>query len=84
MKRRIEINIETRRVWLVGSTRRRTGFFCEGCNERVEMVSADEAAVIARVTPRRIYRWIEAGEIHFEETSEGLMLICPNSLRGAD
>jgi len=48
------------------------------------MVSADEAAVIARVSPRTIYRWIEAGEIHFEESSEGLMLICPNSLRGAD
>jgi hypothetical protein len=82
MKRRIEINIETRRVWVVGSARQRTCCFCEDCNEQVQMLSADEAAIIACVSPRIIYRWIEAGEIHFAETSGGL-LICANSLSRA-
>lgn len=48
------------------------------------MLSADEAAVITGVSPRIIYRWIEAGEIHFIETSDSSILICLNSLSRED
>jgi excisionase family DNA binding protein len=84
VKRRIEINIETRRTWVVRPAREQTFSFCGRCNEQVRMLSADEAAVIARVSPRVIYRWVEAGEIHFTETSGGLILICLDSLNRAD
>lgn len=43
------------------------------------MVTPEEAAVLACVSPRTIYRGVEAGRIHFMETPEGLLLICLNS-----
>ena len=45
------------------------------------MLTADEAAIMARVSTRVIYQWIEADEIHFAETDDGLILICINSLK---
>lgn len=83
MKRTIEINIETRRTWIVQPPREQLFSFCEKCREQVRMLSADEAAIIARVSPRMIYRWIEADEIHFAESLGGLILICVNSLNRA-
>lgn len=44
------------------------------------MVTPDEAAAITGVTPRNIYRWIEAERLHYTEMPEGLLLICINSL----
>jgi predicted site-specific integrase-resolvase len=44
------------------------------------MVSPDEAAALVQASPRIIYRWVEAGVVHFTETPEGL-LICLDSLR---
>jgi hypothetical protein len=38
-----------------------------------------EAATLARVDTRTIYRWIETAQIHFTET-EGQMLVCLGSL----
>jgi predicted site-specific integrase-resolvase len=39
-----------------------------------------EAATLARVDTRTIYRWIETAQIHFTETAEGQMLVCLGSL----
>ena len=44
------------------------------------MVTADEAAELSGVSPRTIYRRVEAGSLHFAETNEGYLLICTNSL----
>ena len=44
------------------------------------MAPADEAAKRARVSTRAIFRLAEAGDVHFKETSDGLLLICLNSL----
>ena len=38
-----------------------------------------EAATLARVDTRTIYRWIETAQIHFTET-EGQMLVCLDSV----
>ncbi len=54
--------------------------WCEACAAQVRMVTAEEAAMIAEVSARAIYRRVEAGRIHFTETPEGLLLICFNSL----
>jgi hypothetical protein len=43
-----------------------------------------EAAVIANVTQRTLFRRIEAGDLHFAETGEGAVLVCLNSLKTAD
>ena len=48
---------------------------CTGCGEEVEMVTPEHAAEIAGVTLRTIYRWIDAGNIHFVE-NRGQVLVC--------
>jgi hypothetical protein len=54
--------------------------WCEGCAGPVEMFTPEEAAALARVTSRAIYRWVEANRVHFTEAPEGYILICLSSL----
>ena len=79
-KRRTEITIEKERVLLIRRRHASAVAWCASCHERVRMVTADEAARMAGVSPRTIYRWIEAERLHFIETPEGLLLVCINSL----
>jgi hypothetical protein len=44
------------------------------------MFTPDQAALIANVSSRTIYRRVEAGEMHYTETAEGFLLVCANSL----
>ena len=53
--------------------------WCKVCGIEVDMLNPEEAAAIAQVSTRTIYRWIEAGEIHHVETGDHL-LICPKQL----
>ena len=78
-RKRTEITIETERV-LVVSRSNKLITWCGGCGAHVEMLTADEAALLAGVSTRAIFRWAEAGQIHFAETPEGLLLVCPNAL----
>lgn len=47
------------------------------------MVSPDEAAVLFHLPVRVIYRLIEAGQLHFEETPAGSVSVCLESLGSA-
>ena len=82
MKRRTEIFVETERLVVMarrfGPTREPQ--WCDSCDEGVDMLTTDHAAIVARVTSRTIFRWAESGRLHITETPEGLLLICPNSL----
>jgi hypothetical protein len=80
MKRRIEITFETRRVLVVGGRTVSAAGWCGACGERVRLVTAEEAARLACVTTRVIYRRVEAGQLHFIESQDGLLLICRHSL----
>jgi len=44
------------------------------------MVTIDEAAKLARVSSRTVYRWVEDDSLHFTETSDGRLLICCESI----
>jgi hypothetical protein len=44
------------------------------------MLTPDEAAAAAGVSPRVIHEWAEAARLHSIETSDGALLVCPNSL----
>lgn len=44
------------------------------------MVTPEQAAVIARVSVRVIFRWVESGAIHFVEGADGSLGICLRSL----
>jgi hypothetical protein len=44
------------------------------------MLRPEEAAATAGVTVRTVNRWVEAEVVHFEETPDGLLFICANSV----
>jgi hypothetical protein len=44
------------------------------------MLRPEEAAAAAGVTVRTVNRWVEAAAVHFDETADGLLLICSNSV----
>ncbi len=81
-KRRTEAGVEIEREVVVRrpSPRVVVQAFCEGCARPVTMVTAEEAAAIAGVTRRAIYRWVEAHTVHFAEMPDGGLLICLKSL----
>ena len=44
------------------------------------MVPAEQAAVVAHVPVRTIYRWVETAVIHYREAPGGSMMVCLKSL----
>ena len=44
------------------------------------MVAAEQAAIVANVPVRTIYRWVETGLIHYKEGSNGSISVCVKSL----
>jgi hypothetical protein len=48
------------------------------------MVTPEEAARLAGVSWREMARRLEAGEVHFTETQDGRMQVCPRSISERD
>jgi len=44
------------------------------------MITPTQAAALAEVSSRTIYRWIEEARLHFTEEVGGLLLVCADSL----
>lgn len=80
MKKRTEIIIETHQVQIVRRRKPETDAWCAACAAIVKMVTPEAAASLAGVTTRTIYRWIEAGQLHFAEPPDGWLIVCTNSL----
>jgi len=53
---------------------------CLICGEKVKMIAAEKAATVCQCSRRKIYRWIEEGDLHFFETLDGEVLVCGRSL----
>lgn len=79
-KRRIEINIDRQRLFVLKRRGVAVAEWCGDCSKKVQMLTPDQAAMLANVSSRTIYRRVEAGEMHYIETTEGLLLVCANSL----
>lgn len=75
--RAAEVTIETEESTLVRTTKgRQTSLmWCPACRRQVEMITPEQAARIAGVSTRTIYRLIESGSVHFIEKS-GDLWIC--------
>jgi hypothetical protein len=54
--------------------------WCVACGAEVDMVLAEQAARLGSVTPRAVYRWLEAASVHYLEGQEGSILICTPSI----
>ena len=48
---------------------------CWICGDDVKMIAAEKAASTCDCSRRKIYRWIEKGELHFFETPEGEAMV---------
>ncbi|HWP44095.1 MAG TPA: hypothetical protein VNO14_12705 [Blastocatellia bacterium] len=81
-KKRTEITIETDEILEIRSSARAVFAWCAGCQAEVRIVTVDQAALLAGVSARSIYRRIESGQVHFAETPQGLLLVCLPSLMG--
>ena len=57
-----------------------SGSGAAGCQEHVSMLRVEDASALVGATARTVYRWIEAGKLHFEESDKGLVLVCTKSL----
>lgn len=85
--RRTTITVETHEVWSIALASKYAGktseYFRVNCAEcNAQMITAEDAATIAGTCMRTIYRSIEAGTIHYVETSAGTVLVCLASLIG--
>jgi hypothetical protein len=81
MKRTRIITVETERVLVVRRRPTAVEQWCDGCGEQARMVRAEEAAALACVGLREICRLVEVAGLHFNETPEGRLFICLNSLK---
>jgi excisionase family DNA binding protein len=79
-KRSAEITVETDEIVVLKGTPGAVRTHCPVCRREVRMISPEQAARIAGVSLRTIYRWIEAGNVHFSQTPGGSSMICGLSL----
>ena len=79
-RRRIEIISFSERTVVIRRQVAPTAAWCDLCLAESRMITPDEAARVARVTPREIYQWVEARRVHFIEEPEGTLLLCLGSL----
>ena len=71
---------DNHRAWFIRQGWSRVREHCPRCDERIQMVTLDEAAFARRVDLQTIHTLVEAGDLHAIETNEGQLWICLNSL----
>lgn len=79
-RKRTEIKVEIEQLLVIRQRRSSILAWCEGCHEQVTMIRPEEAAAMASLDLRAIYRSVEAGRLHFIDATDGLPLICLNSI----
>ena len=75
-----EITVETEEILIIRRRGSAARPYCRSCREQTRMITIEEAMALASGSLRAILRRVEAGEIHYEETAGGLLLVCPTSL----
>lgn len=54
--------------------------WCPRCADFVAMLTPEQAAALAGVSTRLVFRWLEADRLHFVETTSPSPLVCLPSL----
>lgn len=75
--RKTDILVETRRRFIISQPESDEQFFCPHCPG--QLISAEASAVLFNLSRRAVYRIIEKEAVHFCETENGLIFVCPES-----
>jgi hypothetical protein len=78
--KRTETIIETHEVWVVRRRAGQSAVWCTECAGQPAMLTPEEAARLSGLSQRAICRSVEAGAVHFLETADGCLFVCPASL----
>ncbi|MFY9558376.1 MAG: hypothetical protein WAV20_05600 [Blastocatellia bacterium] len=79
--RRTEKTIEIHEFYVIRTASGSLPALCFECSTGdAIMVSPEQAALIAAVQVRTIYRWIETELIHYKEGFDGSIIVCVKSL----
>jgi hypothetical protein len=79
-KTRTEITIRTKEVVILRTNCRESRISCQQCQGETLMIKPEEAMALAQTSAREIYRWAETGQIHYTESPDGSLLLCPDSI----
>ena len=74
------MQIETHEFIVLHRQPSRTRAYCPRCRLQTWWVTASQAAPLAGVTTRTVYRWMEEGQVHFEEGQGREIRVCTSSL----
>lgn len=80
-KQKTEISLEIEEAVAI-RTPKVVSDHCPWCLRQERMIAANEAAVMARLSARELYRLVEVGRLHFMEDRCGLLYVCAHSLQG--
>ena len=79
--RKTEKTVEIHEVYVI---RRPSGALPELCSQCSTgggvLVTPEEAAAIAKVPVRTVYRWVEIGMVHHRNAPDGSVVVCTKSL----
>jgi hypothetical protein len=75
-----ELTVETDEVFIIRKPRPRIQAWCTKCASEVEKITPEQSVALTSASWREIASRIEAGQLHFSKVSNGLLMICINSL----
>ena len=79
--RRTEKTVEIHEVYIIRSASGSLPPLCVECSTGdAIMLAPEQAAVVAQVPVRMIYRWVEAGMVHYKDGHNGSLIVCVKSL----
>ena len=81
-KKPTEIMIETTRVFFAKLRGTQNRLTCRRCGEEIQMVTVTQAATVTGISSAAVHELIEADQIPFKGTAEGLapVSVCLNCL----
>ena len=82
--RRTEKNVEIHEFYVIRTASGSLPALCGECSTGNSiLVTPEQAAVVAGVGVRVVYRRVEAGAVHYRENPDGTLIVCVNSLLDA-
>ena len=79
--RKTEKAVEIHEFYVIRSASGSLPALCADCSTGdAIMVAPEQAAVIAHVPVRMIYRWVETAAVHYKESAGGTLIVCLKSL----